>query len=637
MNRKSSGKFLSLYSFFIYSVIYIPIVILIVFSFNDSKINAMWQGFTFKWYLQLLSDRDIVSAMTNSLVVAFASSLISTVIGTLAAVGMYKYKFRGKTVLDGLLYVPIIIPEIVMGIALLMFFSQIKTLVSIPSGALTLILAHTTFSVSYVVIVVKAKLEGFDPSLEEAAMDLGARPFEIFCRITLPIIAPGILAGSLLAFTLSMDDVIVSFFVSEPGFTTLPLKIFSMVKFGVSPEINALSTVMLVITLSIALMSEKLRFKSDKEVKIKEKIILKEKINLKNIKKIAALIFSVLLMAGVFAGCSKSESGAQSNNGSEEAVLNVFNWSEYLPEEVIQKFEEKYNIKVNYTTYASNEEMLAKIMAGGSQFDIAVSTDYMVDVMIKQNLVQEINMDNIPNYKNIGDEFKSLTFDPENKYTVPYMWGNVVVAVNSKMVDTEINSYADLWDSKFENSMVVLDDQRAVIGMALKKLGYSFNETDPARLEEAKNELMKVKNNIKIFDSDSPKTSLINGEASVGLVWGAEAVLAQKENPDIKVYFPKEGLYLWQDNFIIPKGAPHKTNAELFINFLLEPEISAEISESFPYANPNVEAHKLMDAETLANKVIYPDAEVVQKGEHLQDLGETTRLYDQIWTEMKSN
>lgn len=630
-NMKSKQNLLSLYSFIIYSVIYIPIIILIVFSFNDSKVNAMWQGFTFKWYLELFDNSSIVTAMTNSLMVAFVSALISTAIGTLAAVGMYKYKFRGKTVLDGLLYVPIIIPEIVMGIALLMFFSQLK----IPTGALTLILAHTTFSVSYVVIVVRSKLEGFDPSLEEAAMDLGAKPLEIFYKITLPLIAPGILAGSLLAFTLSMDDVIVSFFVSGPGFTTLPLQIFSMVKFGVSPEINALSTLMLIFTLSIALFSEKLRFKSDKEKKVKEKIILKEKINLKrSIKKIAALFIAVLIITGVFTGCSKSEGGA---GAKSEEVLNVFNWSEYLPEEVIEKFDEKYNIKVNYTTYASNEEMLAKLMAGGAQFDIAVSTDYMVDVMRNQNLIQEINMNNIPNYKNIGDEFKGLAFDAENKYTVPYMWGNAVVAVNTKMIDTEINSYADLWDSKLNNSMVVLDDQRAIIGIALKKLGYSFNETDPAKLEEAKNELVKLKDNIKIFDSDSPKTSLINGEAAVGYVWGAEAVLAQLENPDIKVFFPEEGLYLWQDNFVIPNGAPNKDNAELFINFLLEPEISAEISKSFPYANPNVEAHKLMDAETLDNEVIYPDSEIIKKGEHLRDLGETTVVYDEIWTELKSN
>ncbi|MDF2678183.1 MAG: extracellular solute-binding protein [Bacillota bacterium] len=630
IKKNSKSSLLNIYSLIIYLIIYIPIIILIIFSFNDSKINAVWEGFTFKWYMELFDDKEIISAMTNSLTVAFLSSLISTVIGTLAAVGMYKYKFRGKTVLDGLLYVPIIIPEIVMGIALLMFFSQLK----ITTGLLTLILAHTTFSLSYVVIVVKAKLESFDSSLEEAAMDLGATPFQTFYKITLPIIAPGILAGALLAFTLSMDDVIVSFFVSGPGFTTLPLKIFSMVKFGVSPEINALSTIMLIITLSIALFSESLRNNSDFEKeKNNKKIILKEKFNLKNIKKFATFIISVLLVTSVLTGCSSSNK----ESSKKEEVLNVFNWSEYLPQEVIDKFEEKYNIKVNYTTYASNEEMLAKLMAGGSQFDIAVSSDYMVDVMRNQNLIQEINMDNIPNYKNIGDEFKSLSFDPENKYTVPYMWGNAVVAVNTKMFDEEIDSYADLWDSKFNNSMVVLDDQRAIIGLALKKLGYSFNETDPAKLEQAKVELMKLKENIKIFDSDSPKTSLINGEAAVGYVWGAEAVLAQAENPDIKVFFPKEGIYLWQDNFVIPSGAENKENAELFINFLLEPEISAEISKSFPYANPNTEAHKLMDKETLENKAIYPDSDIIKKGEHLKDLGETTVLYDQIWTELKSN
>jgi spermidine/putrescine transport system permease protein len=192
-------------------------------------------------------------------------------------------------------------------------------------------------------------------------------------------------------------------------------------------------------------------------------------------------------------------------------------------------------------------------------------------------------------------------------------------------------------DNKFKNSLVFLDDQRAIIGMALKKLGYSLNETDPTKLEEAKKELLKLKDNIKIFDSDSPKTSLINGEAAVGYVWGAEAALAQQENPDIKVFFPKEGLYLWQDNFVVPKGAPHPKNAELFINFLLDPEISAEISKSFPYANPNVEAHKLMDKETLENKVIYPDSEIIKNGEYLKDLGEATKLYDNIWTEIKSN
>lgn len=251
---------LASYSFLIYLFLYAPIIILIVYSFNDSKVNAVWMGFTTKWYYQLASDGDILTAFKNSLMVAFISTLISTVIGTLAAVGMYKYKFKGKTVLDGLLYVPIIIPEIVMGISLLVFFSQTK----ITLGIITLILAHVTFSISYVVVVVRAKLSGFDRSLEDAAMDLYANEFQTFSKITLPIILPGIAAGALMAITLSLDDVIISFFVSGPSYETLPLKIYSMVRVGVTPEINALSTVMIVITLSIAIVSELLQLKLNK-------------------------------------------------------------------------------------------------------------------------------------------------------------------------------------------------------------------------------------------------------------------------------------------------------------------------------------------------------------------------------------
>lgn len=258
---KSTGKkIFSLYTILIYVILYMPIVILIIFSFNNSRINAVWEGFTFKWYIGLMNDSDVLEAFGNTIMVAVISTLISTMIGTLAAVGMYKYKFKGKTVLDGMLYVPIIIPEIVMGIALLVFFSQTQ----IPLGIVTLIIAHITFSISYVVVVVRARLDGFDNSLEEAAMDLGATQFKTFIKVTLPLVMPAIIAGALLAFTLSIDDVIISFFVSGPGCTTLPLKIFSMVRMGVTPEINALSTIMLIMTLTVAILSEKIRLKFSK-------------------------------------------------------------------------------------------------------------------------------------------------------------------------------------------------------------------------------------------------------------------------------------------------------------------------------------------------------------------------------------
>lgn len=350
-------------------------------------------------------------------------------------------------------------------------------------------------------------------------------------------------------------------------------------------------------------------------------------------------ILAVLVMAGTLTGCTSFIFGTSTSSFSQvnndENTLNVFIWSEYLPDSVIEGFEAKYNIEVNCINYSSNEEMLAGIMAGNEIYDIAVASDYMVDVMRKQKLMEELDLNNIPNLKNIGSQFKNMTFDPGNKFSVPYMWGDAVIAVNTKMVPITVTSYGDLWDSRFKNSLVVLDDERAVMGIALKKLGYSMNETDPARLEQARQELLKLKPNIKKFDSDSSSSVLIKGEAAAGYVWGAEAVLAQQGNKDIKIFFPKEGMYLWQDNFVIPKGAEHKKNAEIFINYILDPKVSAEIPKEYPYANPNIAAHQYMDKSMLNNTVVYPTENDMRIGEHLKDLEDATKLYDKIWTEVR--
>lgn len=252
MRSKLNSWSAILYGLFIYSFLYVPIIILIIFSFNKSRLNAVWTGFTFEWYGKLMHNESVLDAAKTSLTVAFVSTIVATMVGTLAAVGMYRYHFRGKTALDGMLYLPIVIPEIVMGISLLAFFA----LTEVPLGIMTIIIAHITFCIPFVVVIVRARLEGFDSAMEEAAMDLGANEWQTFLKVTLPIIGPGILAGALLSFTLSIDDVIISFFVAGPASTTLPLKIFSMVKFGVTPEINALSTLLLLITLTIAVFAQ---------------------------------------------------------------------------------------------------------------------------------------------------------------------------------------------------------------------------------------------------------------------------------------------------------------------------------------------------------------------------------------------
>ena len=240
------------YAMAILAFLYLPLLILALYSFNESRINAVWSGFTLDWYLSLFKNRRVLEALTNSLIVAFASTIVSTVLGTTAAIALNKYQYKYKSVINGLLYLPILIPEIVMGLSLLVLFSQAH----IPLGKTSLILAHITFCVSFVVITVNARLEGMRPELEQAAMDLYATPFQTFRYVTLPLAMPGIVAGALMAFTLSIDDFIISFFVAGPNSTTLPLYIYAMVKRGISPEINALSTLLMLATIVLVVLAQ---------------------------------------------------------------------------------------------------------------------------------------------------------------------------------------------------------------------------------------------------------------------------------------------------------------------------------------------------------------------------------------------
>lgn len=611
MKNKRSRVLRFTYIFMIFMFLYLPIMVLIAFSFNQSRMNIVWTGFTFKWYNSLLHNSGILEAIKNSFIVAIVSTIISVIIGTLASIGMYRYKFKGKGIIDTILYIPLVIPEIVMGISLLAFFSIVK----IPLGRVSLIIAHVTFCIAYVVAVVKTRLDGFDNSVEEASMDLGATPLKTFFHVTLPIIMPGVIAGGLLAFTLSLDDVIISFFVAGPGSITLPLKIFSMVKFGVTPEINALSTIIILFTIGAILVS-----------------LLLRNANL-NMKRVVAILVSIVVIAGGIGGGIFAI--AKANSGPKE-VLNVFNWSEYLPQSVIDKFEQAYNIKVNYSTFSSNEEMLAKLMAGGGKYDIAVASDFMVEILKKQKLIKEINKAELPNLSNIGPQFLNLPFDQGNHYSVPYMWlAGIIAYDSSKVKPSDITSYKDLWKPEFKNSLTVLDDERVIIGITLKMLGFSLNDTNSKHLAEAKAALKKLQANIKSYDSDSPKTSLINGEAKAIFAWGAEASLARRENHNVRYVLPKEGLFLQQDNLVIPKDAKNLKAAEEFMNFIMDPEISAEISHYFPYGNPNVAAYKYIDKSIMQDMAVYPPDTAVKKGEYLKDIGNSVTEFDKIWSEVK--
>ena len=324
--------------------------------------------------------------------------------------------------------------------------------------------------------------------------------------------------------------------------------------------------------------------------------------------------------------------------------INIYAWSEYVPQELMDAFAKEYKVKVNYDTYASNEEMLAKLQAGKTSYDVIIPSDYTVGIMIGQKMLEPMDLDHIPNFVNVDDQFKNLPFDPGNQYSVPYQWGSVAIAVNTAKVTKPITKFADLWDPAYKNKLVVLDDEREIIGMALLVLGYDKNSVDPAQLEAAKKKLIELKPNIKLYDSDSPKTALLSGEVVAGVVWNGEAALAHQENPKITYVLPEEGMGVWYDNLAVPKGAPHKDAATAFINYVLRPDMSVMITKFFPYSSVNKAALDLLKTEDpdaykqyMEFPATNPPADAVKKGHIVKDVGDATPLWDKVWTEVKGS
>lgn len=322
--------------------------------------------------------------------------------------------------------------------------------------------------------------------------------------------------------------------------------------------------------------------------------------------------------------------------------VNLYAWSEYIPQALLDDFTKKTGITVNYDAYSSNEELLAKLQAGASGYDVIIPSDYTVSIMINQNLLEPLDMAGLPNFKNIGDEFKNLEYDPGNKYTVPYQWGTSCLVVDTSKVTRPITKWADLWDPEFKGKVVLLDDEREVLGMVLSVLGYDKNSTNEAQLEEAKAKFSELMPNVKLFDSDSPKTALLAGEVWLGQTWNGEAALAHGENENIAYIFPEEGCTVWYDNLAIPKGAPHKDAALQLINYILDPEASILITKEFPYSNPNTAALELMKTQDPDTYNAYmnfpatnPSPEDMKKLTLIKDVGDATALWDRVWTEVK--
>lgn len=351
----------------------------------------------------------------------------------------------------------------------------------------------------------------------------------------------------------------------------------------------------------------------------------------KKLTKTISVMLTVVMAVGLFAGCGKK------SGGSSSETLNIFVWTEYVPDSAFEKFEEETGIHYNVSTYSSNEDMLAKVKSESEgTYDIVLPSDYMVEQLIAQDMLMELDSTKLTNLGNINEAYLNPSYDPGNKYSVPYQGGVAAIAVNTAKVDKEITSYDDLFDPALKNSIVALDDYRAVIGMTARSMGYSMNETDSAKLNEIEEKLLTLKDNIKLYDSDSPKSALISGDCTVGFVWSAEIAMSMAENKDIEVVYPKEGPYVFMDNWNILKGCKNYDAAMKFINFMLDSETAQMVSEEFPYLCPNEAAVKAMGEEYSGNPAKNPPEDVIAAGEYVSNLDtDTLAVYDEMWTKLK--
>ncbi|MDR1628588.1 MAG: spermidine/putrescine ABC transporter substrate-binding protein [Oscillospiraceae bacterium] len=358
-------------------------------------------------------------------------------------------------------------------------------------------------------------------------------------------------------------------------------------------------------------------------------------------KKLTAMIMAMAMTLSLFAlltGCGSDPSTeGTSGTAAQGGSINAYIWTEYVPESVIKAFETETGIKVNASFYSSNEELYAKLQSESSDaYDIILPSDYMIEKLVSQDMLAALDFSKLENFKNIGESYKNPEFDPGNVYSVPYLGGVAGIAVNTAKVTKEVKSYADLFDPAFANSIVALDDSRAVIGLTARSLGYSMNTADAAELDAIAAKLLTLKSNIKLYDSDSPKSALISGECSLGFAWSAEIALAMDENADIEIVFPTEGAYLFLDNWAIPKGSAKQDLALQFINYMLKAETMVDVLAEFPYVNPNEAALALLDESYTGNHAKNIPAEVFAKGEYIKNLDTATQAkYEEIWTNLK--
>ena len=609
------------YLFLIVLFLYLPIFVLIVASFNDSKILGTWKGFTLHWYRDFFENATMMNALRTTIVIALLSSIIATVLGTLACMTIAKMKKSTRNIIVGITNIPMLNAEIVTALAFMLLFIGLGVSLSFS----TVLIAHVTFCIPYVVLNVLPKVQQMDSNMYEAALDLGATPVQAFFMVTLPEIMPGILSGFLMSFTMSIDDFIITHFTRGSGINTLSTMIYTEVRKGIKPEMYALST-LLFVTVFILLFLVNYGPKKQKKTKTRRSLT---SLMFKNKYTIAATACVLILVGVVSYNVLKDD---------KEYIgdVYVYNWGEYIDPDIIEMFEEETGYKVHYEEFETNEEMYTIVAKKARVYDVICPSDYMIEKMLENDLLAEINFENVPNIQHIGTQYleSAKGFDPENKFSVPYCWGTVGICYNKNMVDEEVNSWAILFDEKYDGKILMQSSVRDAYCVALSYLGYSINTMNEDELKEATELLIEQKPIVQAYVVDQVRDKMIKNAAALSVIYSGEAIYMQEENPDLEYVVPDEGSNVWIDGWVIPKDCQNKEAAEAWINFMCRPDIALKNFEYITYSTPNESARALIEDEAIRNsQIAFPDNSVLSRCTVYNYLGkEGDSLYDYYWT-----
>ncbi len=591
----------------VYLYLYAPLLVLFCLSLTAAPAANFEAGFVGAWYVKVLRSPSFLAAIQTSLRVALSATLLALVLGTTAALALGRHRFRGQTWIEWLFYLPVVAPEVVVGFASVALLAQLGR----PLGFWSVLIVHVAFCTPYVVFIVRARLSGFDERWRDAALDLGATPAAVFWHVTLPWLLPALVGSGLLCFALSLDDCIVTSFVAGDGITTLPVLLYSKMKTGVSPEINAAASLLLILTVGLVGTAQLVQ-------------------RLQHLPRWGRVGLGTTCLGLLVVAVGPTPYGAAAT------TLHIYIWSNYTSEKLLREFEARYRCRVVVETYDSNEALLAKLQTGVARYDLIVPSDYMAGVLIRQGLLRPIDRSRLTNWHHLDPAFLHAPYDPDNRYTVPYTFVVTGIGYRRDKVPEPVESWDALWDTRYRGRIAMLDDQRECFAAALRRRGASPNSRDEQEIARAADDLAAQKPLVKTYDSATFEQLLLNGEAWLVHGFNGQIAKAARQNPNIAFVVPQEGGTRAVDCLAIPVNAAHPELAERFMDYVLEPPASAEIVQVTGYGTPNRSVRDFLPPAWADNPYVFPPETLLRRCAVIEDVGAILPRYDYYWTVIKS-